>query len=315
MDRPSLTRRRLLGAGFCLCCLPGAARRDFAVIGPIPTDEIAEGIHIRRGLDEEAAQGNADAIANIGFIIGRDAVLVTDPGGSLADGENLRAAIRAKTSLPIRYVVLSHVHPDHVFGAGAFLADHPTYIGHARLAEALRQRGDYYRDGLARALGPERVGPVVLPTMEVRDKAEIDLGDRIIEATAHPTAHTSCDLTLLDRKTGALIAADLVFVARAPSLDGSLQGWLTALADLKRLGASRAVPGHGPVAVAWPAGAADIERYLAALERETREALAKGVSMEEAVGVVAQSERAAWTLFDDYNGRNVIEAYKELEWQ
>lgn len=314
-DLASATRRRLLLGGFCLCCLPGAIRRAEASPGPFASEEIAEGIHIRRGVDEDASLANRDAIANIGFIIGRDGVLVADPGGSLTDGENLRATIRQKTNLPIRFVVMSHVHPDHIFGAGAFWQDNPVFVGHARLAQALLQRGEYYRGVLATMLGSERAGPVVAPTMLVSDKTEIDLGDRLIEARAHGPAHTTCDLSLFDKKTGTLFPADLLFVRRAPSLDGSLRGWLKELAALKQRGAARAVPGHGPVSIDWPAGSTDIERYLTTLERETRRAVADSVGIEAAVRTVASSERDKWLLFDEYNGRNVTEAYRELEWQ
>src|SRR5262245_30240933 len=98
---PRLSRRHAMLGGFCLCCLPAAAPAVAA--GPFATEEVASGIHIRRGIDEDASAGNGDAIANIGFVIGRDGVLVADPGGSIADGERLRAAIREKTGLPIRY--------------------------------------------------------------------------------------------------------------------------------------------------------------------------------------------------------------------
>ncbi len=309
------TRRRLIQAGFCLCCLPRAATRAFAADGPFATEEVGEGVHIRRGIDEDATSSNDDAIANIGFIIGRDGVLVTDPGGSLADGENLRATIRQKTQAPIKYVVMSHIHPDHIFGAGAFLQDQPIFVGHHALAEAMRQRGDYYRGVLSDIIGPDRVGPVVRPTLEVQEVTELDLGDRVVSVDAHGIAHTTCDLSLIDKKTGLLLTADLVFVQRMPSLDGSLPGWLKQLAALKQIATSRAVPGHGTVAIDWPAGAADIERYLTTLEREVKQAIADGVDIEKASKTVAQSERQKWTLFDDYNGRNVIAAYKELEWQ
>ena len=59
-----------------------------------------------------------------------------------------------------------------------------------------------------------------------------------------------------------------MFVERIPALDGGLLGWLRELDALKRLPAVRAVPGHGPASVLWPAGAADQERYLRALARE-----------------------------------------------
>ena len=119
MTFEAVTRRRLMLGGFCLCCLPGP-RSAFAAGGPFATDEVGDGIHIRRGVDEDATSANDDAIANTGFIIGRDGVLVTDPGES-RDGQNLRATIRQRTSAPIKYVVMSHIHPDHIFGAGAFL--------------------------------------------------------------------------------------------------------------------------------------------------------------------------------------------------
>src|SRR5271168_1869709 len=100
-----LTRRQTLTAGFCLCCLPTRLCAD----APAAFQEVAQGIHIRRGLDQDATASNQDAIANIGFIVGDNDVLVTDPGGSLADGQALRAAIRATTRKPVRYVLLSHV--------------------------------------------------------------------------------------------------------------------------------------------------------------------------------------------------------------
>jgi glyoxylase-like metal-dependent hydrolase (beta-lactamase superfamily II) len=106
-------------AGAAACALPASALSA----QPWPTREVAPGIHIRRGVDEDVSASNEDAIANIGFIVGAQAVAVTDSGGSLNDGRRLRARIREVTPLPIRFVLMSHVHPDHVFGAGAFAAE------------------------------------------------------------------------------------------------------------------------------------------------------------------------------------------------
>ena len=314
VERPLLSRRVVLLGGASLCCLP-AFGRSAGAGSRFATEEVAPGIHIRRGIDEESTAANAGAIANVGFIIGREAVAVADPGGSLEDGARLREAIRAVTRLPIRYVVLSHVHPDHIFGAGAFAADKPAYVGHERLPYALSERGEYYRNRLDQVLGKGAAGPVVMPTMLVKEHADIDLGDRVLSLTAHSVAHTDCDLSILDRQTGTLLPADLLFVRRVPSLDGSLPGWLKELAALKALPAKLAVPGHGPAVVNWPAGASDLERYLDVLLRETRQAVARGVDIGAAVQTVGQSERGRWVLFDAYHGHNVTKAFKELEWE
>jgi quinoprotein relay system zinc metallohydrolase 2 len=278
-------------------------------------EEIAPGIYVRQGLDEDVTSTNENAIANIGFVVGRDAVAVMDPGGSLPDGERLRAAIRHATRLPIRYVVMSHVHPDHIFGAAAFKQDGPQFIGHAQLPRALAARGEYYRKRLEATLGKDKAGSAILPTLLVSNRTEVDLGGRTLSLTAHGTAHTDCDLSVLDRQTATLMPADLLFVQRIPSLDGSLRGWLKELAALKAVPARRAVPGHGPASVDWPAGCADLERYLNTLLRETREAISKGLDIDAAAGTIAQSERTRWKLFDDYNGHNVTQAFKELEWE
>jgi quinoprotein relay system zinc metallohydrolase 2 len=306
----AVTRREVLVSGLCLCCLPQSAGAASPALA-----EVGRGIFVRTGPHEEATPANAGGIANTGFIVGRDSVLVTDSGGSRADGGWLLAEIRKRTDKPIRYVLITHVHPDHAFGAAAFAGEEPAIIGHHALRAALEVRGEYYRQRLSEALGPERVGPVVYPTVAAKDGTEIDLGGRVLRLIAHGKAHTDCDLSMLDVETGLLFPADLLFVNRVPSLDGSLRGWLTELERLKRLGASRAVPGHGPPVVDPAPAVADLTRYLTVLRDETSEAIAAGVSIREAARTVAQAERSRWALFDDYNGRNVIQAYKELEWR
>jgi quinoprotein relay system zinc metallohydrolase 2 len=287
-----------------------------AEIQALPVTEIALGVFVHNGLHEEASAANEDGIANIGFILGDQAVAVVDPGGSYTEGEALRAAIRARTEKPIRYVILTHVHPDHIFGAAAFRRDHPEFVGHAKLPGALAQRGEYYLRRLHDALGEEADGSeVVPPTLLVADRLDLDLGRRHLVLRAHGPAHTDNDLTVFDEESRTFWLSDLLFVDRVPVIDGSLVGWLKELNGLMAIGADRAVPGHGPVSVPWPAAAEPERRYLEAVARDTRAAIRAGIGIANAYRQVANSERGQWLLFDEYHPRNVTASYKELEWE
>jgi hypothetical protein len=120
---------------------------------------------------------------------------------------------------------------------------------------------------------------------------------------------------MLDRQSGLLLPADLLFVSRIPSLDGSLLGWLAELEALKAMGAAKAVPGHGPVCVDFSQAASDLRRYLTTLRDGVRAEIKQDGSIQQAIKTVAAGERSNWLLFDDYNVRNVTQAYKELEWE
>lgn len=283
---------------------------------PLPVTEVAPGLYVHVGAHAEATAENEGAIANIGFMVGENAVMVVDTGGTASEGARLRAAIRSVTELPIRYVVLTHVHPDHIFGTTAFASDAPEIIGHAMLRGALAQRAAYYLRNLRREVGVRSEGTAAVPPGHlVVDQEEIDLGNRRIVIRAHGPAHTDNDLSLFDAATGTLWLGDLLFVDRIPALDGSLVGWLRELDALERLPAMRAVPGHGPAVVAWPLAAAPERRYLSAVLFGTRAAIAAGIDIGDAWRSVAKEEKGRWLFFDDYHPRNVTAAYKELEWE
>jgi len=282
----------------------------------ISLSEVAPGVYVHSGRTELMTADNDGDIANVGIIVGRDLVAVIDTGGSVREGARLLAAIRALTAKPIRYVINTHAHPDHLFGNAAFAPTGATFVGHANLPQALALRGPLYRDAFRRTMGSRLIDEVELiaPKLTVHGEIRLDLGERVLRLTSWRTAHSDSDLTVLDEITGTLFAGDLVFLRHVPVLDGSLRGWLAALDELAKIPARRVVPGHGPVAD-WPGALADERRYLQRLAQDTRSLIRQGVPLATAVQSAGQSEGLQWQLFEEYNARNATAAYSELEWE
>lgn len=296
----------------CAGAAPAARAQDSA----LPVSEVAAGVYVHAGRQEEPNPANLGDIANIGFIVGDKCVAVIDTGGSIVVGERLRAAVHKVTTLPICYVINTHVHPDHIFGNAAFRADKPTFVGHAKLAAAMAARGQNYRNALNRDLGPAVAGSeLVAPALTVKDTSEVDLGNRMLKLRAWPTAHTDNDLTVSDEKTGTLWLSDLLFVERIPAVDGSLKGWLAVIEDIRKMTPRRVIAGHGNLGDAWRDALAEQERYLNVLLRETRAAIKAKRTLPQAVEEVGLAERGKWLLYDGFHKRNVTASYAELEWE
>jgi quinoprotein relay system zinc metallohydrolase 2 len=290
------------------------AARGGETADPLPVTEIASGIYVYIGRVAVMTPQNEGAIANVGFVVGSSAVAVIDSGGSLREGRRLLAAVRAVTTKPIRYVINTHAHPDHMFGNAAF--EGAVVVGHKNLARALAARGQFYLDAYRRVLGDElmRGIQIVPPTQVVEREARIDLGDRILLLQAWRAAHTDNDLTVLDVTTATLFAGDLVFLRHLPVLDGNLKGWLAVIGELATIPARRVVPGHGPVAD-WPSALADERTYLRILAQDVRALIKSGETIAAASRNVAESERTRWELFEENNVRNATAAYSEFEWE
>jgi quinoprotein relay system zinc metallohydrolase 2 len=298
-----------------LGALPVAAGQS-AALAHFDVSEVAPGNYVHYGSFDERSADNMGDNANIGIIVGEKCVLVVDTGGSLPVGRALRNAIRRITAAPVCYVVLTHVHPDHFFGAAAFLDDRPQFIAHENYPAQLAARSRSYSNSLQRDLGEAATGSnLVKPTRLVSKQLEIDLGGRKILVQAWPPAHTDDDLTVFDTSTHTLWTGDLLFVDHIPIIDGTITGFLAVMKDLRKLPADHYVPGHGRSDLPWPAPLDAQQRYFTVILNETRTAIRERKTIQQATDEVGLAEAGKWAVFEQFHRRNVTAAYAELEWE
>lgn len=299
-----------LGIALTLWCVTSFATDS--TDEPFPLITPVDGIYVHLGRHEDITVANGGDIANTGFIVGDSSVMIVDPGGSPKVGKLLQKAVRSVTNLPISHVVLTHVHPDHIFGSGVF-AEGPELVAHRRYPDALVQRAQFYLDRFS-GLFADGNGTLPAPTVLVDESLRIDLGNRTVVLQTYPTAHTDHDLSVYDERTRTLWASDLVFAQRIPALDGSVIGWLNVTRKLLASDAKLIIPGHGfpgpPVVVVQPQ-----LRYLEKLTAGTRTEVAANARLSEAVERVATDENERWLLFELHHAGNITRAFTELEWE
>ena len=139
-----MTRQDFLRGALALTAVPLLRPIPAFAAAPSPdsieVSEIAPGVFVHQGRYEMQSPENQGDMANAGIVVGSDAVAVIDTLGSFKVGERLRNAVRAVTDKPIRYVINTHMHPDHVFGNAAFKEDAPAFVANHKLARGLASR-------------------------------------------------------------------------------------------------------------------------------------------------------------------------------
>ena len=283
---------------------------------PFNLEQVAEGNYLHKGVHVEFSHSQHDDIANIGFIIGDKCIAVIDTGGSYIVGQQLLLSIREISTLPVCYVINTHVHFDHILGNLAFKNEDAQFVGHIKLIDAIEQSRDFFLEQSKNDLGPApNRNSIVGPNLGVDKTMELDLGNRLLRLTAYQTAHSNTDLTVMDLKTNTLWTGDLIFKERIPALSGKLKGWLAVLDLLQNQEIKLAIPGHGTSSHHWPQAYAAEKFYLETLLNETREAIAKGKFLEDVVETIGKSEKQKWLLHEQHHRRNVTKAFTELEWE
>lgn len=305
-------RRSAVAGAFALAIgLAGPLRaQNFAgQYRPVATP-VADGVWMIAGADEPIAFANGGAIANSVLIATDAGTILIDPGPSLGYARALAALATATTGQAITRVYVTHLHPDHSFGAAFF---NPAIV-HALAAtrDGIERDGPGFSDALYRTLADWMAGTaIVLPQGDVA-AGSVEWGGRTLHLHAL-AGHSSADLALVDALTGTLVAGDLVFHDRAPATPhADLARWRAALGELRAIPHTRLIPGHGPLDTAGGA-IAQTDDWLQWLDGALRDAVARGLDMSEAGAMAIPPRFAAMKVARYELQRSVSHFYPRLE--
>jgi uncharacterized sulfatase len=219
-----------------------AARFDYR----LDARRIAPGVYVFIGLREDFSQENGGNIVNTGFLVGDSGVIVIDTGPSRRYGEQMLAAIRRVTPLPVVLTLNTHHHPDHFLGNQAFPA--ATLAALPETRRGIEKDGEAFNENLYRLTGDWMDGTERVAPTQVLAPGRRTPGGRDIEILALD-GHTPADLVVVDHASGTVFAGDLLFHGRAATTPhADLAHWLAALRRLEAIPARQWVPGHGEVA-------------------------------------------------------------------
>ncbi len=234
-----------------------------------PWDELAGGVFRRR---------YASLDLNVGLVVGTDGAVVIDTRASHGQAKELIADIALVTSLPVRWVINTHYHWDHVFGNAMFPG--VELWGHRLCRDFLVAHGQESKRGALEWVGEANLAAIeeveIVPPDHVADPAaSIDIGGRVVAMEWLGRGHTDSDLVITVSDADVLFAGDLLEDGAPPYFgDGFPLAWEgTANAILLR-GAGAIVPGHGDVMS--PAGVATQAEEIAAVAAACSQALATG---------------------------------------
>jgi cyclase len=252
--------------------------------------------------------------SNSVVLVTDDGVLVVDTRQHPRDGQDLIERIRSVTDKPIKWVINSHFHGDHHFGNSAFKPLGASIVSQkatARIMEKvqpkeLARRGNFFK---SRGYDPTEV-KLVLPDVTFESEMTIRLGGREVRLAYFGPGQNEGDTFVFFPHARMVFTTGMFGPRSMPNMafTPSVEGWIKLLDELAAMDVDKILPAHGDVAMT-----ADVKELSAMIADEyqtVKEAIAKGITVDEAVKTLTLPQYKEWRNYGRREGE--IKALYEL---
>jgi glyoxylase-like metal-dependent hydrolase (beta-lactamase superfamily II) len=223
---------------------------------------------------------------------------VTDPISADA-ARWLEGELARRFNVPVRLVVYSHDHADHISGGEVF-ADTATVVAHEK----------------AKAAIVREKRPTAVPQTTFSDRLTLELGGTVVELSYVGRNHSDNSIVMRFPAERLLFAVDFIPVASVAFRDfpdAYIDEWIDSLKRVEAMDFDVLVPGHGPI------GRKDDVRkfreYLEDLRAEVLRLLREGKSLDEVKQQVKLPKYESWTNYKEWLGLNAEGMYRHLQTQ
>ncbi len=325
--RPVRLAATILGGVMLVATGARAAEGPYAPITrPLHIEQVpGEPIYYSVGSPGVPGPANEGNTSNAGFVVTPDGVVVFDALGTPSLGWALLQEIRKVTAAPVRYVVVSHYHADHIYGLQAF-KDHTQakIVAEERAAEYKEndetaderadQRLDQRRDALAPWVNKDT--RVVPPDITFKERWTLELGGKRFTMIYSGPAHSASDSMMLVEPDGVLFAGDIVQGGRVPFMnsdDVDTRNWLRGLDEVAKLDPKFIIPGHGKASTRAREAIAFTRDYIQYVRDAMQQAVDNWTDFDAAYPKVDWSRYEKLPAFTSNNRGNAYRIYLDLE--
>jgi glyoxylase-like metal-dependent hydrolase (beta-lactamase superfamily II) len=234
------------------------------------------------------------------FLVTNDGVIVADPI-SVQAARRMDAEIKKVTNKPVKYVVYSHNHGDHVTGAKVFKDQGAQIISQARCVAHFKRN-------------PSPDTPI--PDISFEDRHELKLGGETVRLYYFGPSHSDCLSFMLLPRQKLLFVVDIGGAKRLPYRDFPSTDPMKAIFVLKQLealqGYDRVIPGHGPPTT--PRNVLTQNRqYMEDLMTTVKRAVGQGMPVDQAVREIKLPKYQDFGSYGSWLPLNIQGAYRYLQ--